>query len=851
MILKIQQHPAMSSSPHPQYRPFKPISTMGLALFLLSTATLAFEINLTRLFSVAQFYHFAFMVVSLALLGLGASGSFLAIYPRLTQGSLTDTLIKLALATSASMLVAYLTTNWIPFDSFSIAWERRQLFILLFNYLVLVAPFFFSGLAISLLLTTYAQDAGKVYAINLLGSSAGCLCALVAPPLLGGEGMVTLSAALAVLAALGLYLSHPVRHYTGLSQPILHPFRQKILGVAIKLLALVLLVVTLGDIGLRLVGKSGIATMDIRLSPYKSLSYTLQYPGSQVIYRRWNAFSRVDLVRSQGIRSLPGLSYRYLQPPPLEDGLLVDGDDLSPVISPTENLGFAEYLPAYLAFLLRPGARTLVLEPRGGLDIITALAGGVPSVTAVEYNPLIVDAASTVYNAPGVQAIIDSDRSYLRRTSDHFDVVLLSLTSSYHPVRSGAYSLAEDYHYTLEAFQEILGHLKPGGLFVVMRWLQTPPSESLRVFALAVTALKANGMDGRQQIAALRGYNTATLLIKNGIYDELELAIIRKFCASRAFDLDYLPGISPQEVNIYNLLPEPLDYKAYTTLLNASSLEDFYASYPFDVAPPTDDRPFFSHSFKWEQTNQVIAEMGKTWQPFGGAGYLVVLALLILGIIAAVLLILLPLAVTRLHKAINFDVTAASPHNNAIPLIYFGLIGIAFLFVEIPLIQRYILYLGNPAFAMTAVLFSLLLFSGIGSQWSNRIPVRLAMGGLVLLLSIYAALLPALFRQTLGLSLVVKLGLGCLALAPVGFLMGIPFPAGVRFLSGWTYPELLVPWAWGINGAASVVSSILAALLALSWGFNAVMYLGTACYTGAWLMAWVMASYRPLRPPTR
>jgi SAM-dependent methyltransferase len=832
----------MVSSPSPEYRSFKPVSVIGFALLLLSAATLAFEINLTRLFSVAQFYHFAFMVVSLALLGFGASGSILAIYPRLTQGSSSSTFSKLALATSATMLVAYLTTNWIPFDSFSIAWDRRQLVLLLFHYLLLVAPFFFSGLATSLLLTSYAHEASKVYAINLLGSSLGCLCALIFPPLLGGEGMVSLSAALAAFAASSLYIFHPEKPSSWSGQPLTSSIRHKTAKGLAGLLALIVLVFTWGDIGLRLAGKLGLAVMDIRLSPYKSLSYALQYPSAQVIYQRWNAFSRVDLVHSQGIRSLPGLSYRYLQPPPLEDGLLVDGDDLSPVVSQIEDLRFAEYLPAYLAFHLRPGAQALILEPRGGLDILTALAGKASSVTAVEINPLIVDAASSIYNAPRVQTIVDFDRSYLRRTDDHFDIILLSLVSSYHPVRSGAYSLAEDYRYTQESFQEILTHLKPGGMFVAMRWLQTPPSESLRVFALAVTALRAKGMDAPKQIVALRGYNTATFLIKNGVYNKPELETIRKFSSSRAFDLDYFPGISPEDVNLYNILPEPLDYQAYTALLNASSPEDFYNSYPFDIRPPTDDRPFFGHSFKWAQANQVIAEMGKTWQPFGGAGYFIVIVLLMLSVIASLTLILLPLAALRWRKATNSNIQAASPHIRVMPLIYFGLIGIAFLFVEIPLIQRFILYLGNPAFAMTAVLFSLLLFSGVGSQWSNRVPARLALGGLVLLLSVYPALLPALFHQTLGLSLGFKLVLGCLALAPIGFLMGIPFPTGVRLLSVWAHSEILIPWAWGVNGAASVVSSILAALLALNWGFNLVMYLGTACYAGAWLMASLLAS---------
>ncbi len=829
---------------------FKPNSGVGFALFLLSTATLAFEINLTRLFSVAQFYHFAFMVVSLALLGFGASGTFLAIFPLDTKHSMDRVMGNLALGASVTMLASFLLSNWVPFDSFSIAWDRRQVAILMLQYLALVAPFFFCGLAISILLTTYNQEVGKVYAINLLGSSVGCLCALVVPNFLGGVGMVSLASALAGIAALSCWLPAFVVKSVKKPKSVVKNLWSNSLNALARILLLALLSFTLGDTFLRLAGMEGFPAMEIRISPYKSLSYALQYPDSQVSYRRWNAYSRVDLVRSSGIRSLPGLSYRYLQPPPPQDGLLVDGDDPSPVVINPENLGFAEYLPASLAFHLRPDAQTLILEPRGGVDILTALAGGARQITAVEVNPLIVEAASQIYGSPKVQTVIDSGRSYLRRTDQQFDVIILSLISSYHPVRSGAYSLAEDYRYTQEAFQDMLDHLKPGGLLVLMRWLQTPPSESLRVFALASTALEDRDADPKSQIVALRGYNAATLLIQNGPFTNAEIDTVREFAASRAFDLDYFPGIAPQDVNQYNVLPEALDYQAYTDLLDSPTPQTFYRNYPFDISPPTDDHPFFSHSFKWEQADEVIAEMGKTWQPFGGAGYFVVIALLLLALIGSSLLIVLPLAIHRRNMPLTEKSSGLSKVRLR-SLLYFGLIGIGFLFVEIPLIQKFILFLGNPAYAMTTVLFTLLLFSGLGSQFSHRIPIRLGIGTLVILVVILPYFLPLLFRETLGFSIAAKLLISCLVLSPVGFLMGIPFPAGLRLMSRLVRSEAWIAWGWAVNGASSVMASILAALFALSWGFSWVFYLGAACYAGAWLTGSAMASLPVLPPPDR
>lgn len=801
---------------------------IGLSLFLLSAATLTFEINLTRLFSVTQFYHFAFMIVSIALLGFGASGTALTIFPALQKVNPGQQLSQLGFTTGLSILFAYLLTNWLPFDSFSIAWDRRQVWILILHYVALSAPFFFSGMALGFLLNVFPQSAGTTYAINLLGSAIGCILALIASPFLGGEGMVTLSIALASLA--GIISSSLLRQ----------------LGRPLSLASLVLLIFSLLDLGLRFTGKSSFAFLDLRISPYKSLSYAMQVPDAKVTHCQWNAFSRVDVVRSSGIHSLPGLSYRYLEPLPALDGLFVDGDDLSPILQSTTNSSFVRYLPTAIAFHIRPQANTLILEPRGGLDVFSALALSSGQVTAVEINPIIVNAAS-IYNASRVQVHVESDRSYIHHTQSKYDVIVLSLTSSYHPVRSGAYTLAEDYRYTVEAFQDMLAHLHPDGLLIATRWLQDPPSEDLRLFALAVTSLENIHANPRAQIVAFRGFNAATVLLKNSAFTPEELTSIRAFLAERAFDLTYAPDVQANETNQYNILPTSKYYQTYLDLLNSTPRETFYNSYGYDVYPPTDDHPFFGHYFKWIQTPQVIAEFGKAWQPFGGAGYFVVVALLVLAILLAVVLILLPVA---MMKRANRNAVPLFPFRN---LIYFGLLGFAFLFVEIPLLQRFILYLGNPAYAFTAVLFSLLFFSGLGSRWSDRLPVRLSLVILVILILFIPVLLPRLFTWTLGLPLTNRLGLTALVLSPIGFLMGIPFPGGIRLMKreqtdgqGIGAQQDSIPWIWAVNGAASVVASILSALLALTFGFSWVLRLGGLCYTGAWItvLAWPIVPRR-------
>ena len=804
-------------------------------LFLLSAATLAFEINLTRLFAVAQFYHFAFMIVSIALLGFGASGTALTIFPALQREKPEKRLSQLGFGTAISILIAYLLTNHLPFDSFSIAWDSRQVWILILHYIALAAPFFFSGMALGFLLNAFPQSAGTIYAVNLLGSATGCVIALIFPSYIGAEGMVTLSMALASLVGITL-----------VSKKFLHrsPQRKFLKHQVLRALGVATLVFSLLDLGLRFTGNSSLPFLDLRISPYKSLSYALQYPNARVVHRQWNAFSRVDVVRSGGIHSLPGLSYRYLQPLPSLDGLLVDGDDLSPILQQGTDSAFVSYLPNAVALHLRgfdadqpkPQAAVLILEPRGGIDVFSALALSSGQITAIEMNPVIVSTVP-VYDDPRVQVHVESGRSYLRRTGSKFDVIILSMTSSFHPVRSGAYTLAEDYRYTVESFRDALDHLTPGGFLVATRWLQDPPSEDLRLFALAVTALEKIKADPHAQIVAFRGFNTATILIKNSAFTPDELTSIRAFLAERAFDLTYAPDVSAEETNQYNILQDSKYYETYLSLLNSIPRETFYENYNYDVRPPTDDHPFFGHYFKWAQAPQVIAEFGKAWQPFGGAGYFVVVALLVLAIILAAALILLPVVLTK-HGTRSFTSPFSIRH-----LLYFGLLGFAFLFVEIPLLQRFILYLGNPAYAFTTVLFSLLFFSGLGSRLSNRIPLRPSLMTLVILIVLMPTLLPRLFTWTLGLPLTIRLGLTILVLFPLGLLMGIPFPVGIRLMkqeqaqSPNEEAAGSIPWVWAVNGAASVVASILSALLALTFGFSWVLRLGALCYAGAWITA--------------
>lgn len=782
---------------------------IGLGIGLSSAGVLIFEIVLSRVFAVTQFNHFVFVTVSLALLGFGASGSLLTVFPELGQGGPRRWTI-LAAAQSVSTMVAYLLVNRFPFDSFSIAWDTSQVGILAFNYLALALPFLTGGLVIGVLLTGVDQHppipSHRVYAYSLIGSGLGCVAALAGLRWLEGEGMVAV-AALSSLAAALVFAS-------------ITPARSMVVAATLTGLGVLLALAAVAPPG----------PLRLELSEYKELSAVLRIPETEIRSTRWNAASRVDHITSPAIRSLPGLSYTYPGNPPPQDGLTFDGDDLSPIplVAPSE-AEFAPYMLSSLAYELRPRAEAAVLEPRGGLEVLIALAGTTESVTAVEPNELAIRAVGEtdhdVYSHARVQTVVEEPRVYMERTGDRFDVIDLALTSPYRPVTSGAYSLAEDYLLTREAFGRYLDRLHPNGILAVTRWLQIPPSEESRLLATVAAAVRDRGADPVESIMALRGYATVLVLAAPDGFSPDDFATIRSFAEERRFDLIASPGLTPEAANIFNRLPEDDYYPLARSLLATADPAGVYAGQAFDIAPPTDDHPFFGHFFKWSQTSTVLDTLGTTWQPFGGAGYFVVVAVLVLATVAALVLIIAPLALARLRTRGS---APEAPGPRLWTFAYFGLLGLAFLFVEIPIIQQYILLIGQPTTSFAVVLFALLIASGIGSMVSPRIPWRLAAFAVTLAAASYPFLLPVITTASLPAPLPMRMLVGAVVLMPIGFLMGTMFPNGIALLE--RRSARLIPWAWGVNGVCSVISAVTAALLALSFGFRFVILVGAACY---------------------
>jgi spermidine synthase len=791
-----------------------------LGVGAVAAATLLYEVALTRIFAIAYGYHFAFLAMSLGLLGFGASGTLLGLRPPSRQPLRSGLLARLAAAASLALVCGYAVSNLIPFDPYRVGWEPSQLVLLAAYLLCYAVAFLLAGLVLGLPLMRWPQRAPGLYGANLAGSAAGAGIALVVLDRADPTVAVLLAGLTAALGSVGFACAR-----SEAEAPANREWRtDRFIGLTAAGLVLVILWQTP-------------SWLEIRLSPYKPLSQLESLPDAQVLERKSSAASRIDVVSSSAIHSAPGLTLQYQGSLPEQSAVVLDGEVVLPLTS-REGLthGFIDGLPTALPHHLRPASRTLVLEPGGGLEVLSALELGARSVVAVENNRLLAklltsdlsSRAGGVYADPRVELVVSNPRGYLSRPQEAFDLITLALSENRRAVTAGAFSLSETYPLTAEAFDTYLAHLAPEGLLVVHRWLQLPPTEELRAGALVVDALRRAGKSPDTRIIAIRSFSTMLILAKQEPFNQSEIELAKTFARERQFDLVWYPGIQPGEANVANVLRRDRYHESFQQLL--SDEQGFYDRYEYDVSPPRDTRPFFFHFFTWEQTPTVIALLGKTWQPFGGSGYLILVALLVLTTGLSLALLLVPAAAIRRR-----DPDRLERHNRAPPMVYFAALGLGFLLVEVALVQRFVLYLDHSARSFAIVVFGLLAFSGLGSMWSARLPWRGGLAVLVAVVALYPVVLSTVLPESLGGDLGVRIGITFLLLAPLGFLMGIGFPRGLASL-GAARPSRL-PLAWGLNGFTSVISAILAPMIALSWGFETVFGCAALAYAVALVAA--------------
>ena len=809
-----------------------------VSIFLISSSLIAYEIVLMRLLSIGQWHHFAHMIISLALLGFGASGSVIAITQHWLMRRFHAVYTVSGLMYAISLVCCFALNQYVPFNPFMVVWHPIQLLFLMARYLILAVPFFFGAACIGMALLQFSREVSRLYFFDLLGSGIGAL------------GII-----------LVMYLVSPV-------QSLIVVSTIGFCGVMIasvrsrwKPLSLMLLIVV------GFIGYFAIKPIEIKISPYKGLSSTLNFPDTEILSNRHSPLGTLHVARSNSIRAVPGLSIRSEHSMPPQLGLFTDADAMTAIThfgGDLSELAYLDYTISAVAYHLVDKPRVLVLGAGGGSDVLNALYHNATSVDAVELNPQIVDLMIHQYRdfsghifgaVPSypVNVHIAEARGFIRSTREKYDVIQIAMLDSVGAAASGTHSLNENYLYTVEAIEEFVEHLTPDGILSITRWLKSPPRDMIKLFATGVEVLeRIDGAVPANQLALIREWRTGTLLIKKEQFKPFEKEAIQAFCQRRSFDLAYYPQMVESEANRYNQLPEPIYFTAAQAILFGSR-EQFYKDYPFQIRPATDDRPYFSQFPRLGMLAQIIHTIGRNAIPFIEWGYLLLVAMLIQAVIAGLILIFLPLLFLRKQPMFLATCDNCKTSSNQASSFstgdegtakwricsYFLSLGIGFMLIEMAFIQKFLLLLSYPTYAVAVVLCAFLVFAGLGSfccprvtKISQKFRSHIAIPAVIIILSLiaftYLLLLAPIFDHFIASPDPLKIVVSVALIAPLAFFMGMPFPLGIEQLRR-NQPDLIA-WAWGINGFASVVGAILAICLAIAFGFSAVILIAIAVY---------------------
>ncbi len=813
---------------------FDRVTALHVAIFLISAVGIAYQVVLMRVFTIGQWHHFAYMVISIAMLGFGLSGTVIALAKNLLRGHEAGLLQFSTLMLALSLVLCYDLSQRIPFETLQLVAMQGQWANLIALYAVLTIPFFFTATCIMCGFMLTPNAVGRMYFVNMLGSGMGALTVIfllhyVQPALLPYVFAIVVAFAFTLLAW---------RFRFG-----------PLVGIpTIALAALPLLMDW---------------TTPVRVSEYKGLSYALQYPDARIVAESVSPMSVVTAVASKQIRETPGQISNYpmseLGPLPEQIGLFFDAGAVSPVNRFDGDLGrmaYLDYVTSAVAYrVARSNPHTVVIGSGGGADILGALAHGASHVNAVEVEHAVIDLvrgplaafSGDIYARDDVSANIDEGRGFLQSHGNCYDLIILPVQGSFLASTAGTQAATESYLYTIEALSLYINRLTSDGVLSMTCWIDTPPRTALKLFATAVAACRRAGIDQPDDhLIFIRTWNTATVLVTREGLNARDIAAVRRFCNDRWFDLCYLPGIEPEDANRFVVLEEPAYYRFAQEILSGDP-ERAYRECVFFVRPATDDRPYFSRFVKWRYLPKLLRQFGTNWLPYMEWGYLALVATLIQGIAVSVILILTPLMV--------FARRGTSPKAKRWVLFYFAALGLAYMFLEIAFIQRFMLFLAFPMYAVTVVLTAFLVFSGLGSLFADRLhgqgrhPMVATVTAIGVLAVLYLSGLGTVFAFGSGWPDLVKIAASIALLAPVAFAMGIPFPTGLQLVA--LRHELLLPWAWGINGCASVVGALTASLCAVHLGFRAVVLLAVGAYLVAAFAYQHMAAVAPANSEPR
>jgi len=772
----------------------------SVAVALMSFSALLLELGLTRLFSVVLFYHFAFLAISIALLGLGAGAVFAYLrrewMERWSIGELGVTLC----ATNALLIIAALEVVLHTRVAMHLDWANFGRLTVL--YLAAAVPFFVTGLLFSIVFARHPTRITQLYGADLVGGSLACLALVPLLNLIGGPNTILFAAFVVALAGAAWASANS-----------------------------------------RLVPAVGAAAVFLLMAvnfhgKLIDIVYAKGRKRATPLYAKWNALSRVEVDEHGWAKAIEidADAGTYL----------ANTDPHNQSVKGRRELMSAA--PA-LANVLRPKGDYAIIGPGGGVDVLRALTSGSRNVTGIEINPIIVndimrdrfaDYTHHLYQLPEVHIYVSDGRSFIRNSRDQYDVVQMTLVDTWASTGAGAFALSENNLYTVEAFREYFEHLKPDGMIAITRWEFSQPREALRVVSQAMESLRQLGVkDSTQNFIVVSegmlnvdGRPVLVLAKKTPFTEQEQLAV-----------LQYIKGATPEDahLNLYVLyLPATADqtgmaHPAFSGLIRSQDAHAFSAGYAYNVAPVTDNAPFFFFTLKPEQVFRNLNQGGIDWKV--NMGIAILGLLLIISIAAVMAFLVIPLALSPYARS-----------GRNLCLLYFIAIGLGYILVEIAFIQRLVLFLGNPTYALTVVIFLMLLSSGVGSLLSRRWirqPTRVAwaIAVVVAVLLFCVVAMPGMLERLVGLPFLAKLFISAALLAPLGLAMGMPFPSGLRALSHTAVGEERVSlkhgaieWAWAMNAASSVLGSVLAMVIAIQFGLNVTLACGACAYLFAMLL---------------
>ena len=811
------------------------------AVFLVSAALLGLELVLMRCLAVSSYHHFSYLVISTALLGFGSSGTFLFLFKHLLLKRFWRNASFASALFSGSLLLCFRAAQSLPLDVQYIFFDFRQALLLLFYHFLLFLPFFFGALVIGLSLFCFSETVHRVYAANLFGSGAGTAGMLALLFFLAPQDTLYFISALGIIAGLLFAIGEKE---SGSHQTPQIPFYSSLFINLITLFVLIF--------------PGILSPLELRIDSYKALVQMrhLENQGeANHVCVRYGPRARLDVYDSKRLHQTLFVSLAADTSPPPQLLLLSDGSSLATVfkIDSPHQADIMQFTPSQVAYRLAKPGRVLLLGETGGPNVWLAQIHGAREITVVQPDPRIFHLiknelkapSGDVFGAENVRLVNTEPRTFLEkrdaRPDSLFDLIqIVSLETPAAGV-TGIQSLYENYLMTVEGIGKALSHLAPGGVLIITRGLQSPPRDNIKILSTGIEALeKYQGVkfaSVKDRVIMLRNYLAASTILSVSAFSEDQLKTLQDCCEEMMMDIVWVPDIRSDLLNRYDVRKGPpgkhYSYYHYAARsLMEGRREDFYHDWAYHVRPATDERPYFYNFFKWRTLPRLI----RAYRASGASGlqrlelgYIFLVLAFLESIVIAALLILVPLRFTRGK--------GSSASSKITILIYFSFLGFSYIMLEMVFIQKYVLFLGDPIYAAAVVLSGFMIFSGLGSLTSRRGKASLInrlrrnVVGIIILGLMYLVGLAPLFRILAGLPFALRFFISLVSIFPLSFLMGRPFPLGIMILTrGEAGSSGLVPLAWGVNGFCSVIAASGGIIIAMSFGFSAVVALSLALY---------------------